>query len=184
MAKTIEIDTVDSAGEAHRVRIKPFSYDEGFEVGVQIAELVGSPAASAIGLVFDKGEVGKAGDVVKDLALLIRKAGGPQFVRRLLANCERTFYDEVAKDDKWHSLGKKQAFDQAFKGNYAESIEIAVAVVKAEYGPLWVRLSSIASERFGDLTTLLEGLADRVAPNSEPKPKPGQVAEAVGSPAS
>lgn len=184
MAKVTEITTVDAGGREHKVRINPLSYDEGFELGVTLAELVGSPAASAIGLVFDKGEVGKAGDVVKDLAGLIRQAGGPAFVRRLLANCERTFYDEVVEKDVWHSLDKKHAFDQAFKGNYAESIEIAVAVVKVEYAPLWDRLSSVAGERFGDLTTWLERLADKVAPSSESKPTPPQMSEAVGSPAS
>lgn len=158
-----------SGGLVYRVRRVP--YDDGFTLGVDMLELLGAPAVEALGAAFDKGELGKAVQLLPDI---LRKHGGPAMVRRILAFVDVELTDPTTGEAGWKSLEHRLIFDSVLSGRYLESLELVAAVVSKEFAPVFRAGSEIVSARFGPaLTTAVELLAGLTPqPNSEHSDEP------------
>lgn len=178
----VETTLTDCHGRDHLYEITPFSYDEGFDLGMELADLIGGPLGDALKSMLEGGDFdlddvdeGTLGQGLAELTTLPRRIlakGGSQLVARMLRGCVRADKDEQGELYKQH-LKDPAARTRAFAaGNQKESFEALREVLQVNYGPFLERLFGSVSPYLSGLGASLKSFGQR-SPGSPQKTGPG-----------
>lgn len=145
----------DYHGESHVYWIKPFAYDESFNLGLELADLIGGPIGEALKSLFMGGDIdldsineGTIGRALAEAVTLPRRildAGGSGLVKRMFTETVRMARDEQGELYK-QNLVQPDARTLAYAGgNQRESVEALWAVLEVNYGPFLTALLQAVS---------------------------------------
>lgn len=167
-----EVHLQDCSGNTHLYQIEPFTFDESFDLGMELADLVGGPVGEAIKAMMTGGDfdldsavddstLGKALAEITTIPRRIMQAGGSELVARVLANTMRTGKDGNGKPVKQY-MREPAARTAAYAGgNQAEAVAAMKAVLEVNYGPFLARLYETVSPYLAGLGTSLTSLGPK-----------------------
>jgi len=181
-SELMSVDTTlfDLDGREHRYETVPFAFDQCFDLGLELAAMVGGPLGEAFksvllggnagALDLDEKVLGQAIGALGELPGRVIAAGGSKLIARILATTTRiaTVGGELRKQPLLDDGQRTAAFGG---GNLREAIDAVRWVLTVNYGPF---VESI----WGDLRPQLAGLAmsagigpehEAEMPPSEPK---------------
>jgi hypothetical protein len=151
MGRLINVETkiADMAGVEHAYTTRPFAFDEAFDLGLEIAAVVGGPLGDAFKSlllgsalsdeVLDNEVIGHALAGVGDIPGRLIAQGGARLVARILATTTR-----IGTDDKGmvkQPLSDADARSDAYSGgNLIEAVAAVKWVLSVNYGPFLTAL--------------------------------------------
>lgn len=181
----VEKKLSDFKGQDHLYSITPFSYDEGFDLGMVLGDLIGGPIGEGLKAMLSGGDfdlddvddktMGRALAELTSVPRRILTAGGSKLVKRILTGTVRM---DEGSDGKLYkqNLEDADARTEAYAaGNQAESLQAMRAVMDVNYGPFLGRLSKIVSP-------YLSGLESSLMSFGQPSPENPEESEENGKP--
>lgn len=173
-------------GISHRYEIEPMGYDDSFNLGLEIADLIGGPVGEALRAMLmgadldldlanpQAEDLGRAAAELFTIPRRVLAAGGAQLAARLLGGVTRIARDTHGNPVK-QNLSDPAARTAAYAaGNQAESFLAMKAVIEVNYGPFLAQISGLASpylSGFGDLLGSMRALGTQT-PSGEPGSEP------------
>jgi hypothetical protein len=156
----VHTEIQDKDGVARRYECVPFEFDESLNLGLEIADVIGGPLGKALASMLMGGSVDLDAEIpadsiaahVMELPANLLKAGGADFLARIVKNCKRTI--QVDGRAKLQSLSDPAARTDAFGGgNLMEYIRVVRWVFEVNFGPFLTEAWQAFSEK-------LSGFAD------------------------
>ncbi len=155
---TTHLDDLD--GVAHRYSCKPFAFDECFDLGLELAGIVGGSVGEAFknlllgseldDLALDGQVIGSLAKTFGELPGKLTAAGGSKLIARVLAQTWR-----VGDDGERQLLGEADDRTAAFSGgNLREAIDAVKWVLTVNYGPFLMGLWSVLQSQLPALESL------------------------------
>lgn len=166
----------DHEGGEHAYTCKPFPFDQAFDLGLELAAIVGGPLGEAFkGLLMgstldddtlDDQVIGNAVASIGELPERLMARGGSALLARILSTTTRVGKDE--KGSVLHRLGDADDRDAAFAGgNLREAIDAARWVLEVNYGPFLAGMWEGLRPRLTELASSLQS-----SPPSQPTSEP------------
>jgi len=199
----LPVDTVlhDLQGNPHRYESSPLGFDQAFDLGLDLAGLVGGPLGEAFkGLLLgstlddeslDQRVISHAVVSVGELPARILQAGGAELVGRILSTTIRVDKRTV-KEGTPATLVKQHLHDPDARteayggGNLREAIDAVRWVLEVNYGPfitgLWQDLQAPLAELASSLQTVPKPEESK-QPTSSPSQsdvKPTEIVSSTG----
>lgn len=156
----------DSNGIEHAYEHRPFPFDEAFDLGLELAAVVGGPMGEAFKALLMGGDLDdgaldqqvltKAVAGLGDVPARLIARGGSALIARILATTTRVGTDAGGLVKQ--SVGDASVRDAAYSGgNLIEAIHAVKWILQVNYGPfltaLWAAFQPALSELAGPLTT-------------------------------
>lgn len=173
----------DHNGEEHAYTCTPLGFDEAFDLGLELAAVVGGPLGEAFkGLLLGSGldddsldeqVIGQAVASIGELPERLIARGGSALLARILGTTTRVGRDE--KGSVLHRLDAKEDRDAAYSGgNIREAMDAARWVLEVNYGPflagMWGALRPQLAALAGSLMSTDPEEQTSTTPNHDLKP--------------
>jgi hypothetical protein len=169
----VERQIPDHSGRPHLYEIEPMGYDDSFNLGLELADLVGGPVGEGIkamlmgadlDLDLSNPNMEDIGRAVAELFTIPRRvlaAGGAQLAAKILRGATRIGHNAQGQQVK-QDLSLPTMRTAAYAGgNQAESFLAMRAVIEVNYGPFLGRVSNLVSpylSGFGQTFAAMRGL--------------------------
>jgi len=188
--RKFETKLTDAEGNSIRYECKPFGFDQAFDLGLELAAVVGGPLGEAFkGLLLgadldddrlDEAVIGKALASVGELPDRLIARGGSELLAKLLANVQRMGSDE-AGTVRQH-MSDPEDRDAAYGGgNLREALDAAKWVIEINYGPFLTGLLDALRPQLEALIAPVNPSPEETAQSSAPPTPPLKPVERVSS---
>lgn len=186
--RTHETTIADCESVAHHYTCQPFAFDEAFDLGLEIAAVVGGPLGDAFKALLIGGELedgaldenvlSKAAAGLGDVPARLIARGGSALIARILATTIRVGTDDKGpiKQPMADANNRTAAYSG---GNLMEAINAVKWVLQVNYGPFLTGLWDALTPHLSELAQPSTQAGTKETPPSATQPEQQKPSETV-----